>query len=153
LSLNSQSYFGLPNGRILRVRFNVSRGISDAVSVRDVSVYGTERGFRGRARLGRTLLIDNSWEYSVSRSWVLALDALWSRSENTRVVGRNALDPRSAAGSIRLDSGERRRFGLAPAVEYSWTPNLGVLLGVRVLPAADHASRSITPAVALNFVH
>ncbi|HVU82782.1 MAG TPA: hypothetical protein VHD89_12330 [Rhodanobacteraceae bacterium] len=43
-------------------------------------------------------------------------------------------------------------FGFAPAVEYSWTPNLGVLVGVRVIPGNRTTSSSVTPAVAINYV-
>jgi hypothetical protein len=44
-------------------------------------------------------------------------------------------------------------WGLAPAVEYSWKPYLGVLLGVRLFSAARNSSDTITPAIAINFVH
>lgn len=43
-------------------------------------------------------------------------------------------------------------FGFAPAVEYSWTPNLGVLVGVRVIPGNRTTPSSVTPAVAINYV-
>ncbi len=49
LALNSQTYFWLPNGRILRMRSNVAETLSSGVDVKDVSVYGTAKGFRGRA--------------------------------------------------------------------------------------------------------
>lgn len=52
IALYSQYYFWLSNGRILRTRFNVSHAFSDDVSVEDVSVYGTETGFRGSAKPG-----------------------------------------------------------------------------------------------------
>jgi hypothetical protein len=44
-------------------------------------------------------------------------------------------------------------FTFAPAVEYSWKPSVGVLLGLRVIPASHNTNASITPAVAINFVH
>jgi hypothetical protein len=42
--------------------------------------------------------------------------------------------------------------GFAPAIEYSWTPNLGVLLGVRVIPSGRNTTAAIAPVVAINFV-
>ena len=54
--------------------------------------------------------------------------------------------------SIRLDAGASDAFGVAPAVEYSWKPTLGVLLGARVIAAGRNTAASITPAVAVNFV-
>jgi hypothetical protein len=154
LSLYTQTYFWLPNGRILRVRFNVSRGFSGNVDVRDVSVYGTSAGFRGLARPGNSLFVDASWEYSVTRKWVLALDATYRHEGNTQVSGPNILDlGEPGASRIRLNSGSSEAFGFAPAIEYSWKPNLGMLLGTRIIAFGHNTPGTITPAVAINFVH
>lgn len=155
VALYSQTYFWLPNGRILRVRFNVSEGFSNNVNVRDLSVYGTGAGFRGHAKPGSPFLADAAWEYSLTRSWVLALDATYRHAGNTRVTGYNIMDPSSVPNppSIRLNSGSSDAFGFAPAIEYNWKPTLGVLLGARVIPASHNTHATITPAVAINFVH
>jgi hypothetical protein len=155
LALYSQTYFWLPNGRILRMRFNVSQAFSSNVNVKDVSVYGTAAGFRGHAKPGSSFFVDASWEYSLTRRWVLALDGTYRHDGNTRVTGHNMLDPNSVQNppSIRLDSGSSEAFGFAPAIEYSWKPNLGVLVGARVIAIGHHTATTITPAVAINFVH
>ncbi len=150
LALYSQTYLWLPNGRILRMRFDVSQAFSNNVNVEDVSVYGTAAGFRGHAKPGPSFLVDPAWEYSVTRSWVLALDATYRHNWNTRVTGYNSLQNPS---SILLNSGSSEVFAFAPAIEYSWKPTLGVLLGTRVIPATHNTHATITPAVAINFVH
>jgi hypothetical protein len=151
VALYSQTYFWLPNGRILRMRFNVSHAFSGHVSVTDVSVYGTGEGFRGHARPGSSLFLNAAWEYSLTRKWVLALDVTYRHDANTRVTGYDVLgSPRSG---IRLDSGSSHAFGLAPAIEYNWKRNLGVLIGARVIPAGRNTAFTITPAVAINYVH
>jgi hypothetical protein len=131
------------------MRFNASQGFSNNVNVADVSVYGTEAGFRGHANPGSSFFVDASWEYSLMRRWVLALDATYRHNWNTRATGYNVLD----SSSVQLDSGSSEVFGFAPAIEYSWKPNLGVLLGARVIPASHNIHATITPAVAINFVH
>lgn len=155
LALYSQTYFWLANRRILRVRFNLSQALSNHVNIEDVSVYGTGEGFRGVARPGRSFLIDASWEYSLTRSWVLALDATYRHQGNTPVNGYNTLDPNHLQNSsgIHMDSGSSEAFGFAPAIEYSWKPNLGVLIGTRLIAGGHNTAPSITPAVAINFVH
>ena len=155
LALYSQTYFWLPNSRILRMRFNVSQGFSNNVNVHDVSVYGTGAGFRGHAKPGGPFFADAAWEYSLTRSWVLALDVTYRHTGNTRVTEYNILDPNSVQNppSIRLNSGSSDAFGFAPEIEYNWKPNLGVLLGTRVIPASHNTNATITPAVAINFVH
>jgi hypothetical protein len=155
LDFYSQRYFWLPNGRILRMRFNVSQGISSNVSLKDVSVYGTAAGFRGHAQPGGSFFVDASWEYSLTRRWVLAIELTYGHDRNTRVTGYNISSPQGALSplAMHLDSGSSDAFGIVPAIEYSWKPNLGVLLGVRAIAAGRNTPATITPAVAINFVH
>jgi hypothetical protein len=151
LALYSQTYFWLPNGRILRMRFNVSQAFSNTANVEDVSVYGTEAGFRGHAKPGSSLFVDASWEYSLRRSWVLALDATYRHSGNTRAAGYN-IQQTNQVQSV-LDSGSSEAFGFAPAIEYSWNSKIGILLGARVIAIGHNTPATITPAVAINIVH
>jgi hypothetical protein len=150
VALYTQDYFWLPNGRILRMRFNVAPAFSSHANVQDVSVYGTTTGFRGRAFPGSTVAFDASWEYSATRKWVLALDATYRHAFNTRTTGMNVLQ---GGTGIRLNSGSIDALGFAPAIEYSWKSNLGVLLGTRVIPASHNTSLTVTPAIAINYVH
>ncbi len=153
LALYTQTYFWLPNGRILRMRFDASQALSSNVNVQDVSVYGTTTGFRGNAKPGSSFLADSSWEYSVTRKWVLAIDLTYRHNWNTRVSGYNAESGNAENPSVLQNSGSSEAFALAPAVEYSWKPNLGVLLGTRVIPPSHNTNATVTPAVAINFVH
>jgi hypothetical protein len=143
LALNFQTYFWLPNGRSLRMRFNVSQGFSNNVNVKDVSVYGTGAGFHGHPKPGSSFFVDASWEYSLTRRWVLALDVTYRHNGNTRATGYDTLDPNRVQNrsSIQLDSGSSEVIAFAPAIESSRNPNLGVLLGTRVIPATHNAWR------------
>ncbi len=150
LSVYAQHYFWLPNGRIFRARLNASTAFSDAAKLTDVSVYGTRDGFRGRARPGKSFSLGVSGEYSLTRSWVLALDLIYNHDDPTRVHG---FDIRDAANPIRYRTGSSDGFAIAPAIEYSWKPNLGVLLGTRFVPRGHNVTASITPALAINYVY
>lgn len=147
LGIYSQTYFWMPNGRILRMRLNLTKTFSDRVHVTDASVYGTDDGFRGTARPGASFVANAAWEYSVTRHWVLALDAVYRHTHNTRVRGLDAL----GAATV-FDSGSSRSFALAPAVEYNFNANVGVLLGVRAIVAGRNTSAHVTPAIAVNIV-
>ena len=152
LGLNAQSYFWMPNGRLLRVRLNLTRTFNGDAGVNGASVYGTAPGFRGTARPGDAFYIGTSFEYSLTRRWVLALDLFRSHGGATRVDG--STDPADALPTpVHLKAGASDAYGYAPAIEYSWTPNLGVLLGARVIVGGHNATRSLTPAIAINYVH
>ena len=150
LGLYMQQYFWLPNGRILRGRLNTSQSFSGDAKVQDASVYGTSDGFRGSAHPGASFIIDNAWEYSLTKRWVLASDFEYRHDRNTRISGFNLQDP---ARTVSIhNSGPADVFFVAPAVEYNLNANVGVLLGVRLTPAGRNTSSSITPAIAINFV-
>ena len=154
LAFYSQTYFWLPNRRILRMRLNVSQSISSAVNVKGVSVYETDAGFQGHAKPGGTSFVDASWEYSLTRSWVLALDATYRYQNSTRVTGSDALASPGIQNSakIRFDTGYNDAIGFAPAIEYSWNSKVGILLGARVIPIGRNTAATITPAIAINIV-
>jgi hypothetical protein len=147
IGIYSQTYFWMPNGRILRTRLNLTRSFSGHADLSDESVYGTDSGFRGRARPGGVFVANAAWEYSITRNWVAALDAVYTRTQNTRVDGRNALGE-----AVRFDSGSSWSFALAPAIEYNFNANVGILFGVRTIVAGRNASAHVTPAIAVNIV-
>jgi hypothetical protein len=151
----AQSYYWLPNHRILRMRLNLTQSFSNSVDVHDVSVYGTNDGFRGTAKPGPVFASGIAAEYSLTRSWVLALDAQFNHYWSTRVSGFDILDLSSVQepSGILLESGSHHSFAFAPAIEYSWMPTIGVLFGTRFIPANEHTTRSITPAIAVNISH
>lgn len=150
VSLNSQTYFSAPNGRIVRMRLNAWESFSTNATVTGVSVYGTDAAFRGHAKPGKSTFIDWSWEYSVRRSWVLALDMTYGYNGNTRVAGSD-ISSIGLASPVRLKSGWSDSLDFAPAAEYSWKSNLGFLLGVHVL-AMERNVAAVTPAIAINYV-
>lgn len=149
-ALYSQTYFWMPNGRILRMRFNVSDAFSTKVSVQGASVYSTTAGFIGSAKPGNTSYVDAAWEYSATRSWVLALDIEYHFAGNTRVSGHNVLN---LGNPQDLSLGSVGELIFAPAFEYNWKPNLGLLLGTRIIEIGHNVTPSVTPALAVNFVY
>ncbi|BFI96509.1 MAG: hypothetical protein RSP_20190 [Rhodanobacter sp.] len=152
LGLNAQSYFWMPDGRLLRVRLNLTRTFNGDAGVSGASVYGTAPGFRGTARPGDAFYIGTSFEYSLTRRWVLALDLFRSHGAASRIDG--STDPIHALPvPTHLRLGSSDAYGYAPAVEYSFNANLGVLLGARVIVGGHDATRSLTPAIAINYVH
>ncbi|MGB6485115.1 MAG: hypothetical protein WBE86_16660 [Candidatus Acidiferrales bacterium] len=86
---------------------------------------------------------------------MLALDVEYHFEGNTPVTGYNTLNPTSVPNpsSIQTNSGSSGELIFAPAIEYNWKPNLGVLFGIRIIQVGHNMTSSITPALAINFVH
>ena len=154
LSIYSQTYFWMPNGRILRTRLDLSQAFSTGATVRDVSVYGTGAGFRGTAKPGSSFFADASGEYSVTKNWVLALDVNYGQHGSTTVRGDDILDAVAGgnAPSIAMSSGWSDAVGFIPAVEYNRTSTLGVIFGVRRIMPGRNSAGSVTPVMAINLV-
>jgi hypothetical protein len=144
----------MPNGRILRTRLDLSYGFSRHANIQDVSVYGTNSGFRGQAAPGDSFVADMSWEYSVTRNWVLALDAVYEHDADTRVDGYY-LPPTAVAAltSIERHSGSSDSLGLAPAVEYNFSGNVGVIVGAKLTATGRNTSATVIPVAAINIVY
>lgn len=151
LSWYSQDFLWLPNGRILRVRLDLTYAISSSAGIDDVSVYGTGSGFRGRARPGDSFTADAAAEYSLTRRWVLATDLVYVSNASTRLSGSNTLAAGPAA-AVDVQSGSSDYFAVAPAVEFNWSARAGVIFGVRIFVAGRNTAASVTPAAAINLV-
>ena len=146
VGVNSQYYFWTPNGRILRTRLNVQYTRSDNAKVRGASVYGTPKGFAGKAQPGDSFLVNLAFEYSITRNWVAAMDLAWQRDDSTKVTGLlngAAFERRYPVSKALI---------VAPAVEYNFNAQVGVIVGARIVPAGRNTTASVTPAIAINYV-
>jgi hypothetical protein len=93
--------------------------------------------------------VDAAAEYSLTRSWVLAMDVIYQYSANTRVRGNSP----SGGSAFESDSGSGYSVGFAPAIEYNWSARAGVILGVRIISIGRNTSTTVTPALAVNLVY
>jgi len=141
-SLYMQDYAWLANGRILRIRFNLSHAFSSVANVRGVSVYNTAAGFSGTAQPGNSDTVDAAAEYSITRNWVAASDVVYNYYGSTFVNGN--------AGAMTL--GASSSYAFAPALEYNWTANAGIIFGARIIPKGFNTAASVTPVFAINMV-
>ena len=132
----------------------MAEAFSSTVTIHDVSVYGTGTGFRGHARPGSSFLATASVEYSMTRRWVLATDIGYGENASTHVRGTNVsyTNATQNTSTISSSSGSSASFSFVPAVEFSWTPNLGVIFGVRQVAPSRNSAATTTPVIAINFV-
>jgi len=153
LSLYSQTYFWMPNGRILRTRLDLSYEISQWARVHGASVYGTYAGFSGRAHPGPSFFGDLAFEYSATQQWVLAMDFWWQHDGNIRVKGSYAPSGTSVPPAYLVqDFGSDEVLYLAPGIEYNWSSRMGVIAGARVAAMGRNVTASVTPVAAINMV-
>jgi hypothetical protein len=151
LSIYSQYYFWMPNGRILRTRLDLTQSWSNDVDLRDASVYGTADGFRGYASPGNSSIVNLAFEYSITRNWVAALDLIYEHDSSTRIIGRQH-DVGADGIDVYTRSGTSQSFAIAPAVEYNWNGNVGVIVGAKIVTAGHNTAAVTIPVAAINLV-
>ncbi|WP_266171653.1 hypothetical protein [Dyella subtropica] len=152
LALSTQHYLWLPDGRPLRWRSNLSYSLPpSSVGITGKSVYGTPADFRGHVRLGRSLGISLSAEYSIDEHWVLALDLAYDHESSAHLHGMQGQSPVMAQVVDRRDPA-RSVYSVAPAVEYNVNRNLGVIAGTQFSVAGRHNDAFVAPQVAVNMV-
>jgi len=147
-AFGAQELFWLDSGQAIRWRGQLAWSPSPGrIRVRDSSVYGTDAGFRGHARLGQAWNASVAAEYALDARWVLVGEAIWNRASAVNVAGTDVGGPRLA---YRLAPSQE--FSLAPAVEYNFTPNTGLIAGVQFTVGGRNTADHVAPQVALNMV-
>ncbi len=106
----------------MNVRYFISYTIETPVYVSGFNSYGGGKDTRGTVRPGNTLTSDLGIEYSLTQRWVLALDIAYVAQNNTKFHGHST-NP--------VGYGYNDNLSLAPAIEYNWSANFGVLWGVQ----------------------
>lgn len=113
-------------------------------NVNDISSYGTAEGFHGHVVPGFSANVGIGAEYGLSQRWVLALDLVENYSKGFHTVGHNAngnaIDARSPSDSSSA---------IAPAIEYNWSANAGVIAGVEFAAGGRNSDSYVAPQVAL----
>jgi hypothetical protein len=148
--LGVQQVVWLPNERPVRWRAQLSASPAPArVALNDNSVYGTPDGFRGDMSPGSVLGISAAAEYSFNAKWVGVFEVAASRQSDRRLSGyAPGLDGTAERVDLRLPAS--RSVSLAPAVEYHFSPTVGVIAGVEFTVAGRNTSSYISPQIALG---
>ena len=150
LALGMQKVEWMGNDRPLRWRAQFTAGPAPSrTAISGASVYGTDRGFQGHIARGSVLGLSVGAEYSFNSRWVGVMEFAASRESGQRLTG---FAP-GADGQVRRIDERRpasRNLTLAPAVEYHFSPSLGLIAGVEVTVAGRNSGRIISPQVALG---
>ncbi|WP_216849836.1 hypothetical protein [Acidisoma sp. L85] len=141
-----QSLFDTPGNHPLRLRLYADAFEPfAAASVSDISVYGTAQGFHGHVTPGFATDTGLGVEYGLSQRWVLALDLVQDYANTTLVSGAIG-----AAAVTTLKSPASIAISVAPAVEYNFSGNVGMIAGVQLSVAGRNTASYVAPQIALS---
>jgi len=147
IGLTFSRLFHYTGVHFLATRLALSYTIPNSVHVKGFNSYGGGRHTRGTVYPGPYFSADLGLEYTLAQKWALALDVLYVHSNHTRFKGHKG-DTDGVPNSVGGPSSEQ--LSLAPAIEYNWNANCGIIAGVWFSIAGRNTAEFINGIVAIN---
>lgn len=143
ISLGVSKLFFLSNGKFFSLRGYAEYATPCRTSVKGVNVYGGTFDTDGKVYPGNTLICEMGMELSITRNWVFAADINYTHKNKTKFFG-NA----GTFGIVGRPSSEQVSF--APAIEYNWNINVGIITGAWISLAGRNSSCFRSAVTAIN---
>jgi hypothetical protein len=110
--------------------------------VKGISVYGGDPTTDGKIANGAAIILDFAFELSVTKNIAFAMDIenLWSMGSFFN-------------GTTYIDVGNSQKsysLSLSPALEYSWSKNVGIIAGVWFTAYGSNIESFVNATIALN---
>lgn len=173
-----QTQFGITFGKVfhfgghhwLSCRLSIDYVYLSPRHIEGVSAYGGLRNTHGKIFPGNQFIQLLGLEYTLSQSWALALDVENIYANKNRFSGfvgsmvgpllpilpptsnglLNLLPPATPG---KVGSPSSNQIVLAPAVEYNWNSNLGIIGGAALTVAGRNAPDYVQWIIAFNLYH
>ncbi len=141
--------FHITGKQFLAWRLFLDYAFGTPVNVHGLSVHGGAastaglKGTRGTVYLGNIFQTIIGLEYSLTQNWVLALDIQYQHNNKHRFSGSSPPGTKPTAPSKEL-------FALAPAIEYNFSSNVGIIAGPWFSVAGRNTQDFISYVIAIN---
>ena len=132
----------------LEGRLAINYRIGTDVHVKGINAYGGASNTRGKAFPGNAIYVDGSLQYNLTQRWALACDFYYSHKDKSRFSGYKGTYQNGTPARVKRPSSEQ--FSLAPALEYNWSKNLGVIAGSWFTIGGRNSSEFTSAIAALN---
>ena len=128
LGLNFQHLLPFGGNYYLRTRLALSYVIAQPLDITGLSTYGGTTKTRGKMNPGNLMSIDLAAELSVTQNWVAVMEGYYMRRQATKFQGTVGLNENGLPGTIGYHN--VKELSLAPAIEYNFSANYGIIGGV-----------------------
>lgn len=149
IGLNLQYLIEVFNSHYLRSRLILSHLHSSSVEVHGFSSYGGALATRGRINPGAENDIDLAFEFTLTQNWVAVLEGTFSKGNSTRFNGILSIGDLGGP-SVNIGNGDFSEKALAPALEYNFNENIGLIGGVWFPVSGQNTAHYMTYVLALN---
>ncbi len=150
ISFNFQRLFTVGKKHYLRSRVSLAGVFASSVHVEGFNTFGGDEATMGIVHPGNVYSADVAAEFTLTQNWVAVMEALYLHGNSTGFTANiGGITPSGAAGAVGGKGGDSA--SLAPAIEYNFTPTLGVIGGVWFTVTGPHAAKFISSAIAINY--
>ncbi len=148
INMSRMLWFG--GVQFLSLRWSVGYAFPTPVHVKGFNAYGGGHHTRGTVFPGQNLQVLFGMEYTWTRHWAFALDLDYSHNNKTRFKGHKG---KTAGVPNVIGRPSSEQFSLAPAFEYNWSANVGMIAGVWFTVAGRNSGEFAQGVVAVNIYH
>ena len=135
----------------VNARIALAYKIAQPLTVHGFNSYGGGYGTHGRVRPGSTFNADFGIEVSFNQHWVLANDFVYTATASTSFHGNPGTTTPRGTTPASVGKGFSDNFSLAPAIEYNWSANLGVLAGVQFSVYGRNSTNFISTIISMTY--
>ncbi len=148
IMLNFQHLQRLFGSHYLRTRLNLGYTHFSTVKIHGISSYGGEIDTSGNIKPGHNSSIDIAGEFTLTQHWVAAMDVFASKRVSTLFrgfPGTTVSGMPAMIGSTGFSDAS-----LAPAIEYNFNGNLGIIGGVWFSLPDNHSVQFVSSVISVN---
>lgn len=149
IGFNFQRLKSLEGEHYLRTRLSLVAAFASDVKVNGLNTFGGGIDTQGKVRPGNSYSVDLAFEYSLTQNWVPVFEMLFVDSGPSKFGGSPGFTP---GGTINAIGGGGGNQGyLAPAIEYNFNAQIGIIFGVWFSITGPHSSEFTSTTLAINY--
>lgn len=148
LNLNFQHLTELGEVHYLRSRLSLGYVKASRVHIEGFSSYGGNAATNGSIDPGDLISADLAGELSLTQNWVAVMEVFANNRQASAFKGLPGLDAEGDFDTI--GHGRGKQVSLAPALEYNFSPNVGIISGVWFTVYGHQTAKFASYVVALN---
>lgn len=132
----------------LRERLSLSYLYAAPVNVRGSNAYGGVADSHGQIKPGNLVSADLAGELSLNKNWVAVMEGFYFSRNSNRFKGYSGVT--KGGLPYMFAQNQVSELSLAPAMEFNFSPNVGLIAGVWFSTLGKYAPDFMSTVVALN---
>jgi hypothetical protein len=131
----------------LDIRFAFNWLISTPITVKGYNAYGGSSNTNAKVYNGDIYTFDLAAQYNLNRNWALAIDLFYQHKNRNHYKGFAGTQEGVA---LSLNSPSNENFSIAPAIEYNFSENVGIIGGCWFNVSGRNSSAFTTGVISIN---